>query len=191
MAFLLQIIFAALYKLQLAYWSQSRKVSQLTKGLSQRATKNMSYSPSPSRARTRVRPEGTERFSSTCGLTRGIRKSMLSRIIVSMAMAAVLLMAPVDLAARSCILSSAPSQKACQSSCCANKTCCATSPKNTALPSQPLAKADSSQQLNAACFAVALPFSNYETGAQQFRFQTTAPSANSPPRLALLCTFLI
>jgi hypothetical protein len=110
---------------------------------------------------------------------------------MSMAMAAALFTAPAGLAARSCILSNAPSQKACQSSCCANKTCCATSPKNTALPSQPLAKADSSQQLNAACFAVALPFSNCETGAEQFRFQATALSANSPPRLALLCTLLI
>jgi hypothetical protein len=110
---------------------------------------------------------------------------------MSMAMAAALFTAPAGLAARSCILSNAPSQKACQSSCCANKTCCATSPKNTAPPSQPLAKANSNQRLNAACFAVALPFSNYETGAQQFRFQATAPSAKPPPRLALLCTLLI
>src|SRR6266481_1728178 len=116
---------------------------------------------------------------------------MLSRIIISLATAAALFTAPVGVAARSCILSNAPSQKACQPSCCANKTCCATSPENTAPPSQPLAKADSSQQLNATCFAVALPFSNYETGAQQFRFRATVPSANSPPRFALLCTFLI
>jgi hypothetical protein len=116
---------------------------------------------------------------------------MLSRIMISVATAAALFTAPVGFAARSCILSNAPSQKACQSGCCANKTCCATSPKNTAPPSQPLAKADSNQQLNAACFAVAVPFSSYETGAQQFRFQATAPSVNSPPQLALLCTFLI
>jgi len=108
-----------------------------------------------------------------------------------MALAAAVFTAPVGFAARSCILSNASSQKACQPSCCANKTCCATSPKNTAPPSQPLAKTDSSQQLNAACFAVALPFSNYEIGAEQFRLQAAAPLANSPPRLALLCTFLI
>jgi len=108
-----------------------------------------------------------------------------------MTMAAALFTGPVSLAARSCILSTAPSQKACQSGCCANKTCCATSPKNTVPLSQPLAKADSSQQPSATFFAVALPFSNYETGAEQFRFQATAPSANSPSRLALLCTFLI
>jgi hypothetical protein len=108
-----------------------------------------------------------------------------------MAMAAALLMAPVGVAARSCILSNAPSQKACQPSCCANKTCCATSPKNTAPPSQPLAKADSGQQPSAICFAAALALSSCEVGAEQFRFQAAAPLANSPPRLALLCTFLI
>src|SRR5207248_1566449 len=80
----------------------------------------------------RAKQEDAERFSSTCGLTRVIRKSMVSRIIISMATAAALFMAPVGQAARSCILSNAPSQKACQSSCCANKTCCATSPKKTA-----------------------------------------------------------
>ncbi len=107
-------------------------------------------------------------------------------------MVAALFMAPVGLAARSCILTNAPSQKACQPSCCANKTCCATSPKNTAPPSQPLAKADSGQHLSATCFAVVeLPFANSEAGAEQFRFQAAAPLANSPPRLALLCTFLI
>jgi hypothetical protein len=108
-----------------------------------------------------------------------------------MAMAAALFTAPVGFAARSCILSNASSQKACQPSCCANKTCCATSPKNTAPPSQPLAKADSGQQLSAICFAAALPLSSREAGAEQFRFQATAPLTNSPPRLALLCTFLI
>jgi hypothetical protein len=117
---------------------------------------------------------------------------MLTRIMISMAMAAAVFTAPVGLAARSCILTNAPSQKACQPSCCANKTCCATSPKNTAPPSQPLAKADSGQQLSAICFATAaLPLASCEVGAEQFRFQATAPLANSPPRLALLCTFLI
>jgi hypothetical protein len=112
-------------------------------------------------------------------------------MIISMAMAAALFTAPVGLAARSCILTNAPSQKACQPGCCANKTCCATSPKNTAPPSQPLAKADPGQQLSATCFAAALPLSSREVRAEQFRFQPAAPLANSPPRLALLCTFLI
>src|SRR6266446_7197664 len=116
---------------------------------------------------------------------------MVSRLIISMAMAAALFTAPVGLAARSCILINAPSQKACQPTCCANKTCCATSPKNTAPESQPLAKADSGQQLSATCFAAALPLPSCEVGAEQSRFQPAAPLANSPPRLVLLCTFLI
>jgi hypothetical protein len=108
-----------------------------------------------------------------------------------MAIATALFTAPVGLAARSCILTDAPSQKACQPSCCANKTCCAISPKNTAPQSQPLAKADSGQQLKATGFVAALSFSSCEAGAEQFRFQAAAPLANSPPRLALLCTLLI
>jgi hypothetical protein len=115
---------------------------------------------------------------------------MLSRII-SVAVATALFMAPASLSARSCIFSNAPDQKACQSSCCANKTCCATSPKNTAPPSQPLAKADSGQQLKAAGFVAALSYSNWEAGAAGFRFQAVPPSADSPPRLALFCTLLI
>ncbi len=111
--------------------------------------------------------------------------------MISVAMAAALFMAPTGLDGRSCILVNAPSQKACQSSCCANKTCCATSPKNTAPSSQPLAKADSGQQVKAIGFVTALSFSSCEAGAEQFRFQAAAPLANSPPRLALLCTFLI
>jgi len=106
-------------------------------------------------------------------------------------MAAALFTSPVGLASRSCILSSAPVQEACKPGCCANKTCCATSSEHKSTPSQPLAKADSGQQLKATCFATALPLSSHEVGAEQFRFQAAAPLANSPPRLALLCTFLI
>jgi hypothetical protein len=116
---------------------------------------------------------------------------MFSKVTVSVAVGLALFAAPVRLAARSCILTNAPSQKACQPSCCVNKTCCATSPKNTAPQSQPLAKADPSQQLQTTGFVAALSFSSCEVGAEQFRFEAAAPSAGSPPRLALLCTFLI
>jgi hypothetical protein len=112
--------------------------------------------------------------------------------MISVAVAVALVGAPMGSIARSCILVNAPSQKACEPGCCANKTCCATSPKNTAPAPQPLAKADSGQQLSATCFApVALPYPNCEAGTQQFRFRVTALSAHSPPQLALLCTFLI
>ena len=118
--------------------------------------------------------------------------SMLSRIMISVAMAVALVAAPIASTARSCILVNAPSQKACQPSCCANKTCCATSSKNTAPASQPLAKADSGQQLSATCFATAAPpFASPQVGAEQFRLHIASPPANSTPRLTLLCTFLI
>lgn len=118
--------------------------------------------------------------------------SMLNRIMISVAVAVMLVAAPVGSAARACILVNAPSQKACQPSCCANKTCCATSPKNTAPASQPFAKTDAGQQLNATCYATAaLPFPICDTGTEQFRLHVTSVPANSPPQLALLCTFLI
>jgi hypothetical protein len=185
--------FSPLSKLQVTYWSQPRKLSRLTKDPLQRASDVQRVIlviviMIPDRE---WEQEGAERFSSTRGLTCAIRKSMLSRIIISTSMAAALFIAPVGLAARSCILSSAPSQKACQSSCCPNKTCCATPPKNTAPPSQPLAKGDFSQQLKATGFVTALCFSSCEARTERFRLEARAPSANSPPRLALLCTLLI
>jgi hypothetical protein len=136
-------------------------------------------------------PEGRWTRLSTCGLTCVIRKAMLSRVVISVAMAAALFTAPMGVAARSCILSNAPNQKACQPSCCANKTCCITSPKNTAPSSEPLAKGDSSQQLKATSSVTALPLSNCEAGSRQLRFGVITPPVNSPPRLALLCIFLI
>jgi len=116
---------------------------------------------------------------------------MLSRIMISVAAAVALVAAPMAPAARSCILSSTPAEQACKPTCCANKTCCVTANEHKSTPTQPLAKGDSSQQLKATGFVTALPFSNYEIGSEQFRFQPTAPLANSPPRLALLCTLLI
>jgi hypothetical protein len=131
-------------------------------------------------------------LSSTHGLTCAIADSMLSRIIISLATAAALFTSPVGLAPRSCILSSAPLEGACKSSCCANKTCCAASTKNKSTPSQPLAKADSSYKLNATWVALAtavLP--SREFGAQHFPLSNAASGAHSPPPLALICIRLI
>src|SRR5439155_27366583 len=71
---------------------------------------------------------------------------MLSRIMISVAMAAALLVAPVSISARSCILLNAPAEKACQPGCCANQTYCATLHKNTAPASQPFDKTVSDHQ---------------------------------------------
>jgi hypothetical protein len=117
---------------------------------------------------------------------------MLSKILLSMAMATALFTAPVGVAARSCILPSTPSEKACKLDCCANKTCCATSPKNTAPSSQPLAKSDSSYKLNATSIAVpAVVSPSWEFGAQHFLLSNAASDAHSPPTLALICIRLI
>jgi len=107
-------------------------------------------------------------------------------------MASALFTAPVGLASRSCILSSAPAQQGCKSGCCANKTCCATSAEHKASPTQPLAKADSSYKLNAT--SVALPTAvspSREFGAERFLLSNAASGAHSPPTLALICIRLI
>src|SRR5207253_5225580 len=131
-------------------------------------------------------------LASTRGLTCVIRTTVLSRIILSIATAAALFTAPAGLTARSCILSSSPEQKACQSSCCANKSCCAVSSENKSTPSQPLAKADSGYKLNASWVALATAVSpSQEVGSQQCLFLNAASDTHSPPTLALICIRLI
>src|SRR5206468_602996 len=131
-------------------------------------------------------------LASTRGLTCVIRTLVLSRIVLSIATAAALFTAPAGLTARSCILSSSPEQKACQSSCCANKSCCAISSENKSTPSQPLAKADSSYKLNASWVALPTAVSpSPDSDAQQFLLSNAASSAHSPPTLALICIRLI
>jgi hypothetical protein len=117
---------------------------------------------------------------------------MLSRIIISLATAAALFTAPAGLTARSCILSSAPEQKACQPGCCANKTCCATSKAHKATSTQPLVKPDSSYNLNATPVAVATIASpSLEFCTQRFALSNAASGRHSPPTLALICIRLI
>jgi hypothetical protein len=116
---------------------------------------------------------------------------MLSRIIVSVAMTAVLFTAQVGFAARSCILFSPPAQQACKPSCCANKTCCATSSEHKSTPSQPLAKADSGYKVNATFVALPVVLTRPESVAQLFLISNAESGAHSPPTLALICIRLI
>ena len=119
-------------------------------------------------------------------------KAVAKIIAISLMLAMTGVVATMPLTARTCILSNVASEKACKPGCCANKKCCQTSAKNTATPSQPLAKADSNEQLSATCFvALALALPTCQAAIEQFRFEAAAPPANSPPRLAFLCTFLI
>src|SRR5881227_2273215 len=106
---------------------------------------------------------------------------MLNRIIISVAMTAALLTAPVGLSARSCILSSAPAEQACKPGCCANKSCCATAKEHKSNPTHPLGKADSNYKVSVTCIAVpsaALPSS--ESAAQLFARYTAAFDAQAP-----------
>jgi hypothetical protein len=117
---------------------------------------------------------------------------MLSRIIVSLAMTAVLFTAPMVVAGRSCILSSAPVQQACKPGSCANKSCCATSSEHKSTPAHQLAKADSSYDVNAAFVASAVTAPpRSEVAKQKFLLSNASVVAHSPPALAVLCSFLI
>jgi hypothetical protein len=116
---------------------------------------------------------------------------VVMRIVLSLMLAMALPIGAMPLSARTCILSNAPSEKACKPGSCANKMCCATSRKNTAPASQPIAKGDSSQQLPVASLVTALSFSGRQIEVQEFRRDTPALSAKRSPQLALLCTFLI
>src|SRR5881227_4435670 len=94
---------------------------------------------------------------------------MLNRIIISVAMTAALLTAPVGLSARSCILSSAPAQQACKPGCCANKSCCATAKEHKSNPTHPLGKADSNHKVSATCIDIpSAVLASPESGAQLF-----------------------
>src|SRR5690349_16508274 len=106
---------------------------------------------------------------------------MLSRIIVSLAMTAVLFTAPVGFASRSCILSSAPAEQACKPGSCANKICCATSSEHKSTPAQQLVKADSGYDVNAAfvASAVTAPPSS-DVRSQKFLLPNASVVAHSP-----------
>jgi len=108
-----------------------------------------------------------------------------------MAMTAALFTAPVNFAARSCILSSAPEQQACKPGSCANKTCCATSSEHKSTPAHPLTKADSGYKVNPISVALSVVPTLPESVAQLFPVSNVESSVHSPPTLALICIRLI
>src|SRR6266404_9084030 len=116
---------------------------------------------------------------------------MLGRITISLAMAVALMAAPCHASARNCIVSDAAVGKACQPTCCANKTCCATSQKAAPI-SQPLAKSVFGPELNATCVATAVVASpDCFSLDRHLSFARTSLCAAASPQLAVLCTFLI
>jgi len=127
----------------------------------------------------------------TPGVGRGIDETMLRRVTVGLVVVAALFSATVRLPAAPCIVTNTPGPKACQPGCCANKACCATSHQRTGPPVQPLAKSGLDQQDFAALPAAAAPLLTLSSSSESKVVFLTEPSAHSPPRLSLLCTFLI
>jgi len=115
---------------------------------------------------------------------------MLSRMMISMLVLVAFAASPASLSARQCILSNASSEKACQSSCCGNESCCAASPKNSA-PVQPLAKSGSDQQSVAAFPSMVAVAGMNPTAGTSSIFSSRDCTAHSPPPLALICIRLI
>jgi hypothetical protein len=111
--------------------------------------------------------------------------------MIAVVLAVALIATPAGISARSCILVNAPTQKACQLACCANKTCCKTSPKNTSPPAQPLAKSGSDQgNIATLPSPVALAVLDYAP-AESFVFSGADCAAHSPAPLPLICIRLI
>ena len=114
---------------------------------------------------------------------------VLARIAISILTMAAFLAGPVHVSARTCIVSDAPIQKACQPGCCANKACCATSTKKSA--PLPFAKNASAPELTAIS-PPSISMSRRELVSQARQFSVSRElSLASSPRLAVLCTFLI
>lgn len=118
-------------------------------------------------------------------------KEVISRIAVSLAVALALFAATVRLPATACVMTNAPSPKACEPGCCANKTCCLTSHERTGPPVQPLTKASPDQQHIVAIAAHAGVVVPVETARKPQLFSSVEYGAHSPPTLALLCIRLI
>jgi hypothetical protein len=119
-------------------------------------------------------------------------KAVLGRTVISVIVAITLPIVATPLSARSCILSNVASEKACKPGCCANKTCCKTSEKNRATPSQPLAKSGTDQQN----IVVSPPVLNVVSVNQPARTKSVLPrlascSSYSSATLALICIRLI
>jgi hypothetical protein len=117
---------------------------------------------------------------------------MLKQIIMTLVMGIAVSITPMRLVAASCILSNAPSQEACKANCCANRTCCAMSQKNTGVSSQPFAQ-DSNAKQQLVALVLTLSASHLPQSFRLERIPSTSElvRAHSPPPLAATCIRLI
>jgi hypothetical protein len=104
---------------------------------------------------------------------------------------AALLMSAVRLPAMVCPVASSAIGKSCQG-CCANKTCCADSKGNQNVLSTPIAKnSGGNQELVATASQIVTAKVAHFTTRQSSPQFLVAFIADSAPRPAFLCTFLI
>jgi hypothetical protein len=116
---------------------------------------------------------------------------MFRKLTVAFAVVAALFSTTVRLPAVPCFVTNTPGPKACAPGCCANKACCATSHERTGAPVQPLAKSSADQSsLVALAPMISVPIT-VSVFNQPKTVPLAEPTAHSPPRLPLLCTFLI
>jgi hypothetical protein len=116
---------------------------------------------------------------------------MFGKISMSVVLAVALFGASVRLPAASCILSNAPSDKACKPACCANKTCCETSHERTGPPQQPSAKSGFDQQNIAMPLSVVAVVLLNQTATDSFAFSSVECTPHSLAPIALICIRLI
>jgi hypothetical protein len=117
---------------------------------------------------------------------------MFSRVTVSLALIAAMLVATERSVTATCILVNSSSQKACAAPCCANKSCCQTSKSRTGEPAQPLSTT-SSLQKNFVTLTAIVPTGKVERPRAveiPVSFENEQ-SWHSPETLALLCIRLI
>lgn len=113
------------------------------------------------------------------------KAAILFAVILAMAVR------PLPLPAASCVLSNAPSEKACKMECCANKTCCATPRKETKPVSQPLSQNGIAKQLILGFVAIPVIDSLAFAISVQLTSSAAPVRAHSPPPLAATCIRLI
>jgi hypothetical protein len=103
-----------------------------------------------------------------------------------------MLVRPLQLPAATCILSNAVSAEGCKPNCCANKSCCAVSKKNTQPASPPLYKSGDVNQQQAIAFVSVPLIDSIAVAASPQPLRVSVPlRAHSPPPLAATCIRLI
>ena len=117
---------------------------------------------------------------------------MARRLTLTVCILAALFVSAVRLPAASCPASSPPIGQACKQGSCPNQACCADAERNKSVSSPTLAKENGANAQVVALLAPTLhaAFGGYQ-GIDRRELVSRESVAFAPPRLAVLCTFLI